>query len=43
MTNLYKGDAKMLINTNIKRIVGGVRDKGSKIYGQCGLAEEERL
>lgn len=23
MTNLYKGDATMLINTNIKRIVGG--------------------
>lgn len=28
----------MLINTNIKRIVGGgVRYKGSKIYGECSV------
>ena len=32
----------MLINTNIKRIVGGgVRDKGSKIYEQCSMEKKK--
>lgn len=31
----------MLINTNIKRIVGGGRDKGSKIYGWCSMEKKK--
>lgn len=31
----------MLINTNIKRIIGGGRDKRSKIYEQCSMEKKK--